>query len=58
MTKALTSGRRYLSMFRLLYNVKQAVIQIVRNKGMAVASIFAITAIEVEIGRASCRERV
>ena len=46
-------------MFRLLYNVKQAVIQIVRNKGIAVASIFAITTMMlilelffVKIGRA------
>ena len=37
-------------MFRLLYNVKQAVIQIVRNKGMAVASIFAITAMMLILG--------
>ena len=48
--KASTSGRRYSPMFRLFYNLKQAILQIVRNKGMAVASIFAITAMMLILG--------
>lgn len=37
-------------MSRIGYNVKQALIQIWRNKGMAVASIFAITAMMLILG--------
>lgn len=37
-------------MIRLFYNIKQAVLQIGRNKGMALASIFAITAMMLILG--------
>lgn len=37
-------------MFRLFYNIKQACLQIFRNKGMAVASIFAISAMMLILG--------
>ncbi len=37
-------------MFRLFYNIKQAIIQIGRNKAMAVASLFAITAMMLILG--------
>ncbi|MCI7679777.1 MAG: permease-like cell division protein FtsX [Clostridiales bacterium] len=37
-------------MIRLFYNIKQAILQIGRNKGMALASIFAITAMMLILG--------
>ena len=37
-------------MNRILYNIKQAFLQIFRNKGMAVAAIFAITAMMLILG--------
>ena len=37
-------------MSRIFYNIKQAVIQIFRNKGMAAAAIFAITAMMLILG--------
>ena len=37
-------------MIRLFYNIKQAILQIGRNKGMAMASIFAITAMMLILG--------
>ena len=37
-------------MFRLFYNIKQAILQLIRNKGMALASIFAISAMMLILG--------
>lgn len=37
-------------MLRFFYNIKQAILQIFRNKGMAIASIFAITAMMLILG--------
>ena len=37
-------------MSRIVYNLRQAVLQIVRNKGMALASVFAITAMMLILG--------
>ena len=39
-----------LEMNRLFYNIKQALLQIVRNKGMALAAVFAITAMMLILG--------
>lgn len=50
MKRQATSERRSLTMNRLGYNIKQAFQQIGRNKGMSLASVFAIIAMMMILG--------
>ena len=42
--------RRATAMSQILYNIKQAFVQIGRNKAMSLASVFAITAMMLILG--------